>query len=105
MNESNEEVIQETVTEEVQGAVEKTPEEVTADTIAASTDNNAPVTQPVVCGISGIEIKEGDQVVTQVIMATEESEGYSRLVLVSSLTEDEKAALPEGFIKTYSVAA
>lgn len=86
---------------------EKTPEQIAEETrarqMADAGDNNAPQVngEKPVCGISGVELKEGDEVVRQVIPATEGSEGYSRLVLLSALSEDERAALAEGDVKTF----
>lgn len=80
---------------------EKTPEQIAAEGMAASTDNNAVTGEAAVCGITGVELKEGDEVVIQAIPAEGESDGYTRVVLLSALTDEEREALPEGSVKTF----
>lgn len=54
------------------------------------TQEQAPV---VVCGILGTVIKTGDTVYDQVVPANGEQEEYIRIVLVSSLTAEERGKL------------
>lgn len=66
-----------------------------------SVDNNAPA---MVCGKSGIALKEGDKVIIETVTPeSPEQAPYDRVVLVSELglSDEEIAALPEGSVKTF----
>lgn len=79
---------------------EQDPNEV-APTPETSVDNNAP---QIKCGISGVLLKDGDQVIVETVTPENaEQLPYDRVVLLSALelSDDELAALPEGTVKTF----
>lgn len=76
-------------------AAEQTP------TPENTVDNNAPQMK---CGISGVDLKEGDKVVVETVAPENpEQAPYDRVVLLSALelSDEELAALPEGTVKTF----